>query len=96
MLDQLSWIAIYPDLLLLVMACVILLVDLSVTGRKRTPTYALTLVSLVVVAILQAYYAASGDVIYGWGNMVVSDPMGNWLKCFATVATGVALVYGRN
>ncbi|MFT4193004.1 MAG: NADH-quinone oxidoreductase subunit NuoN, partial [Comamonas sp.] len=36
------------------------------------------------------------DVIYGWGNMVVSDPMGNWLKCFATVATGVALVYGRN
>jgi len=27
--------------------------------------------------------------------MVVSDPMGNWLKCFATVATMVSLVYGR-
>jgi NADH-quinone oxidoreductase subunit N len=27
--------------------------------------------------------------------MVVSDPMGNWLKCFATVAMMVTLVYGR-
>jgi NADH-quinone oxidoreductase subunit N len=27
--------------------------------------------------------------------MVVSDSMGNWLKCFATVAVMVTLVYGR-
>ena len=27
--------------------------------------------------------------------MVVSDPMGNWLKCFATLAMMVCLVYGR-
>jgi NADH-quinone oxidoreductase subunit N len=27
--------------------------------------------------------------------MVVSDPMGNWLKCFATLAVMVTLVYGR-
>ena len=26
---------------------------------------------------------------------VVSDQMGNWLKCFATVAVLVTLVYGR-
>jgi NADH-quinone oxidoreductase subunit N len=94
--DQLSWIAIYPDLLLLVMSCVVLLVDLAVKGARRTPTYTLTLVSLSVVAVLQGYYALAGDVIYGWGNMVVSDPMGNWLKCFATIATAVALIYGRN
>ncbi|KAF1022073.1 MAG: NADH-quinone oxidoreductase subunit N [Paracidovorax wautersii] len=96
MVDQLSWLAIYPDLILLVMACVVLLVDLVVTSRLRTPTYTLTLVTLAVVALLQAHYALSGDVIYGWGNMVVSDPMGNWLKCFAAIATGVALIYGRN
>ena len=59
MLDQLSWIAIYPDLLLLVMACVILLVDLSVQGKYRTPTYTLTLVTLAVVAAMQGYYALS-------------------------------------
>ena len=28
--------------------------------------------------------------------MVVSDPMGNWLKCFATIAVMVTLVYGRS
>jgi NADH-quinone oxidoreductase subunit N len=27
--------------------------------------------------------------------MVVSDPMGNWLKCFATLAMMACLVYGR-
>ena len=34
-------------------------------------------------------------VLYGFGNQVVSDPMGNWLKCFATIAVMVTLVYGR-
>ena len=27
--------------------------------------------------------------------MIVSDVMGNWLKCFATIAVMVTLVYGR-
>ena len=30
---------------------------------------------------------------YGFGGMVVSDPMGNLLKCFATLALMVTLVY---
>ena len=30
MIDKLSWIAVYPELVLLVMACVILLTDLFV------------------------------------------------------------------
>ena len=40
-------------------------------------------------------YASSGNTFYGFGNMVVSDPMGNWLKCFATVVMMVTLIYGR-
>jgi NADH-quinone oxidoreductase subunit N len=40
-------------------------------------------------------YATSGNTFYGFGNMVVSDAMGNWLKCFATVAVMVTLVYSR-
>jgi hypothetical protein len=40
-------------------------------------------------------YAASGNTFYGWGNMVVSDAMGNWLKCFATIAVMITMVYGR-
>ena len=95
MIDNLSWISVYPEIILLVMACVIALVDLGVHSVKRTRTYLLTLLTLAVVAALQASYALGGATIHGFGNMVLSDPMGNWLKCFATVAVMVTLVYGR-
>jgi NADH-quinone oxidoreductase subunit N len=54
-----------------------------------------TLLTLAVAAYLQADLALRGTTIYAFGNMVVSDAMGNWLKCFATVAVMVTLVYGR-
>ncbi len=95
MIDKLSWIAVYPEIILSVMACVIALVDLGVKSRLRTLTYVLTLATLGVVAVFQAMYASGGSTVYGFGNMVVSDPMGNWLKCFATLAVMVSLVYGR-
>jgi NADH-quinone oxidoreductase subunit N len=95
MIDKLSWISVYPEIILLAMGCVIALVDLGVKSPRRTGTYVLTLLTLAVVAALQASYAASGMSIYGFNNMVVSDQMGNWLKCFATVAVAVTLVYAR-
>lgn len=95
MIDKISWIAVAPDLVLLVMACVIALVDLGVKSALRGKTYALTLVTLAVVAYMQADLALSGTTLYGFGNMVVSDAMGGWLKCFATIAVMVTLVYAR-
>ncbi|MDO8770725.1 MAG: NADH-quinone oxidoreductase subunit NuoN [Burkholderiaceae bacterium] len=95
MIDKLSWIAIYPEIVLLAMACVIALVDLGVTSPRRTATYVLTLLTLAVVAALEALYATGGQTIYGFGNMTVSDPMSSWLKCFAAIALMVTLVYGR-
>ena len=95
MIDKFSWITVFPDIILLAMACVILLVDLGVKTPRRNLTYVLTLLTLGVVAVLQAFYALRGDTVYGFGNMVVSDPMGNWLKCFAALAVMVSLVYGR-
>jgi len=95
MIDKLSWIAVYPDLVLLVMACVIALLDLGIKSPLRGTTYVFTLLTLAIVAYMQADLALSGTTIYGFGNMVVSDTMGNWLKCFATLAVMVTLVYGR-
>lgn len=95
MIDNISWLAIYPEIVLLVMGCVIALVDLGVKSPRRTATYVLTMLTLALVAALQAMYASTGSTFYGFGNMVVSDSMGNWLKCFATVAVMVTLVYGR-
>ena len=95
MIDKLSWTTVYPELVLLVGACVIAMIDLGVASTRRTLTYVLTLATLAVVAVMQASYAAGGATVYGFNNMVVSDPMGNWLKCFATLAMMVCLVYGR-
>ena len=95
MIDNISWLAVYPEIVLLVMACVIALVDLWVKSPRRTATYVLTMLTLAVVAALEGVYASSGNTFYGFGNMVVSDAMGNWLKCFATIAVMVTLVYSR-
>jgi NADH-quinone oxidoreductase subunit N len=95
MMDNSSWMTMYPEIVLLVMACVVTLADLYVKSPKRTATYVLTLVSLGGVALLHAFYADAGQTLYGFGRMVVSDPMGHWLKCFATIAVMVTLVYSR-
>lgn len=95
MIDNISWLAIYPEIVLLVMACVITLVDLGVKSAGRTLTYILSLLTLVVVAVITGIYASNGNTFYAFGNMVVSDAMGNWLKCAAAIAMAVTLVYGR-
>ncbi len=96
MIDKLSWISVYPEVVLAVMACAITLLDLGVKSPKRTATYVMTLLTLGVVAAMQYFYAVGDNTLYGFGNMVVSDPMGNWLKFFAAIAMMVTLVYGRS
>jgi NADH-quinone oxidoreductase subunit N len=95
MIDKMSLMATAPEILLLAMACVIALVDLGVKSRLRTGTYALTMLTLAAVAWLTARAAVDGDTVYAFNRMVVADPMANWLKCFATIAMMVCLVYGR-
>ncbi|MFM7001240.1 MAG: NADH-quinone oxidoreductase subunit NuoN, partial [Limnohabitans sp.] len=95
MFEKLSIAAVYPEILLAVMAIVIAMVDLFVKCPRRTPTYALSLLTIGVVAYLEAVAATQGQTVYSFGNMVVSDAMGSWLKCFSALAVMVTLVYGR-
>ena len=95
MIDATSWMAIYPEVLLLVMACAIALLDLFVSSPQRTLTYVVTLATLGVVALMHALQADGGETLYGFGRLVVSDPMGHWLKCFSTIAVMITLVYSR-
>jgi len=95
MIDQASWIAVFPEALLLVMVCVIAIADLGVKSPLRTLTYGLSVGTLLVLAAIEAFYGASGLTLYGFSNMVVSDSMSAWLKCFASLAVMVSLVYAR-
>jgi len=94
-MNQMNWSAIAPEIVLLVMACVVAMVDLWVTHPKRLPTYLLTQASLAVVALMQLNAFTDGTTVYAMQRMVVADPMGHLLGFFATLAVMVSLVYAR-
>ncbi len=95
MLDSISFLSIYPEIMLLIMACVIAVVDLYVVSKNRALTHWLALASLAAIAWLCSLYAYGGIKITGFGNLVTADPMGSWLKAFSCVAVMATLVYAR-
>ena len=95
MTEPLLWQAVYPEIILLAMACLIALVDLGVKSSGRELTHYLTLGTLLGLVVILAQSALVGDSVYAFGGLVVSDGMGSWLKCFATLAVMVTLVYSR-
>ena len=94
-MNQFNWQAIYPEIVLLTMACVVALFDLWVTDPRRTPTYWLTQASLALVAFLHLKDFNEGLTDYAMQGMVVADPLGHLLGFFATVAVMISLVYAR-
>jgi NADH-quinone oxidoreductase subunit N len=95
MIKDMNWLAVYPELVLLVMACVVAMVDLWVTDPKRTPTYWLTQATLAVVGVMHLVYFDAGFTVYGMQRMMVTDPLGHLLGFFASLAVMVTLVYAR-
>ena len=94
-MNEMNWLAIAPEVVLLVMALVVAMVDLWVTHPRRTPTYLLAQASLAVVAAMHLLRFDDGETFYAVQRMVVADPMGHLLAFFATVATMVSLAYAR-
>ena len=94
-MTAMNWLAVYPEILLLVMACVVALADLFVTDPKRTPTHLLTLLTLAAVGGMHLVYFNEGQTFYAMNRMVVSDPMGHLLAFFAVIAVAVTLIYAR-
>jgi NADH-quinone oxidoreductase subunit N len=94
-MNLLNWQVIYPEMVLLAMACVIAVVDLFVTDPLRRVTFWLTQATLAAVALLHLMALASGQSLYGMQGMVVADPLGHLLAFFAALAVMVTLVYAQ-
>ncbi len=90
-----NWLSIYPELVLLTMACVVTLLDLFVTDPAHKPTYVVTQLTLAVVAAMHFADFNAGLTVYGMDRMVVSDPLGHLLGFFACLAVMAVLVYSR-
>ncbi|MFY8118137.1 MAG: NADH-quinone oxidoreductase subunit NuoN [Roseateles sp.] len=94
-MNDMNWFSVYPEIVLLVMALAVAMIDLFVTDEQRRPTYWLTQLTLVVVGAMHLVYFQDGRTEIGMQGMIVSDPMGHLLGFFACVATFVTLVYAR-
>ena len=90
-----NWPVIYPEILLLAMACVITLVDLWVRGPMRRTTFWLTQATLVVVGLMHLRDFDAGATVYGMQAMVVADPMGHLLAFLAALAMMVSVAYAQ-
>ena len=87
----------YAEILLMIMASAILLVDLFLPERLRALTYWLSLATLAACFVLTVYVvrATGGQSAYTFGGMFVSDLMANVLKLLTYAAVAVSLVYSR-
>jgi NADH-quinone oxidoreductase subunit N len=83
-----------PEVLLLIMACVILLADLTVGRVQRWITPVLTLVTLLGCAFL-TYSSLDGMTVTTFSGMFVDDLLSDFLKLALYVAVIAVIIYSR-
>jgi NADH-quinone oxidoreductase subunit N len=84
----------YPELFLLVMACVILIADLFISDDNRIVTYGLTQATLAGCALL-TFFTGNAEPVYTFSGMFVDDLMADALKLLTCLAVITILVYAR-
>ncbi len=86
--------AVLPEIVVLVAACVILIVDLFVPEERRAISYRLTQAALVA-AIVVVVATARIEPVRAFGGMVVDDMLSDVLKLFALISVSLTLAYSR-
>lgn len=94
--SQFNFALVLPEIVLLVAAMVILLVDAFSNDSKRTLTYALSNAALVLLFFVSAWQWVDGVQGAGFYSMVVVDNLAHFLKLVSYVAVFATLVYGRD
>ena len=96
MLTDMTTLPMLPEIILLIAASVILLIDMYLADAKRSVTFALSLAALAACAMASGVLLYGSDKsVYAFNSMFVSDPMSNLLKLFSCLVVGLTLVYSR-
>lgn len=85
----------YPEEVLLLSICAILLIDMFLPDTKRAVTHYLSLAAIALCAVITLADFNAGQTFYTFNNMFLSDPMSNLLKLCCYVAVALTLIYGR-
>ena len=89
-----TFIPVMPEIVMLVAACVVLIVDLFLTERTRLATYALSLGALVVTGA--TIIATAGNPIVSFEGSFVRDAVADLMKMGILTVTGFAMVYAKD
>lgn len=95
-LETLNIQASYAECFVLAATCVVLLVDLAVSDKRRWITVLLTFLTLAGAAAITAFVSGVDGRVTAFGDMYVADPMGDVLKLVLYLIVGLALVYARD
>jgi len=94
-LDALNIAITWPEIFLLVMACVILVVDVFIEDDRRNLTYLISQLTLLVTALLVSFGETDQRVL-AFNDMFVQDQLADTLKLFILAITFVIFVYSRD
>jgi NADH-quinone oxidoreductase subunit N len=87
-------LAVLPEIVVLIGACFILLVDLFLRDDRRHVSYWLAQFTLLV-AVCVTIKTLNGDAVRAFHGMVVDDLVADFLRLFSFVAVSLVLFYGR-
>ena len=93
--SQYNFVLVLPEIILLVAALAILIIDAFSTDPKRTLTYTLSNVTLAVVFVVSLWQwvdGVSGSAFYG---MVLVDSFSHFVKLLSYLAVFATMVYAR-
>ena len=87
-------VTILPELVILVTACTVLLVDLYLRDDQKGVNHNLSIIG-VVVALVAVGFVSGSEVVTAFSGSVIRDPMGDLLKGAILVVTLLSFVYSK-
>src|SRR4030095_5977483 len=95
-MESMNVFAALPEIVLLIGACGLLVIDLFVPDARRNVTYVLALAVMVRAGAVCWAMLSAGLVTYAFNGMYVTDPMANVLKLFSIATVAVMLIYSQS
>lgn len=93
--SQFNFALVLPEIVLLVASMAILIIDAFSSDPRRTLTYTLSNVTLILVFVVSMWQWADGVYGTGFYGLVVVDSFAHFLKLVSYLAVFATLVYSR-